>query len=163
MQTRANGADGAFKNLSGFFIAALFEEAEDDGLAKFDGEVQDGGADQLAALEGFQSMLGSVVLNGQRVDLTVIRGWFNGLHLLGGTFKVLHDAVARDAIEKGRQGAALAVELLGIAYQNHEHVLNDFLCSPCVAGHAQSKAIESCLITTIKQGKGFFVALGGPA
>ena len=78
-------------------------------------------------------------------------------------FEMFHDAIAGDAVEIRGEGSALRVVFLRLAHEGHEDVLHDFFGGPGVAGHAQGKTIDSCLMAAIEGGEGIFIPFRGLA
>src|SRR5215472_2080267 len=113
MEARTNRADWAIEELGSLVVTELFEFAEDDGFAKFDGQFQNSGANLLAALAHFGPFRGGEAVDGHGVHAVV--GLFVEGDVARGALDVFHDAIASHAVEKGAKGAAFRIEFLRFA------------------------------------------------
>src|SRR6516162_2877186 len=113
MEARTNRADGPIEALGGLVVTELFEFAEDDSFAKFDGQFQNSSANLLAALAHFGPFRGGKAVDCQGVHAVV--GFFVEGDVARGALDVFHDAIASHAVEKGAEGAAFRIEFLRLA------------------------------------------------
>src|SRR5258707_4349953 len=74
---------------------------------------------------------------------------------------MLHHAIPGDTEKICADRTSRNIVFLRLAHQRHEHVLYYLLGSPGIAGHAQRKAIQRCLMPAIEQGERLLVTLSG--
>ena len=163
MKARADGSDRASDALRRFFVAQLFQLTKHHGFAKLGWQIKHGGADVLHTLLPLGPMHRRDDIGEASDSMNARLALIVELNLARKAFEMFHDAIAGDAVEVSGERSALRIVLFRLAHKGHEDVLHDLFGGPGVAGHAQGKTIDSCLMAAIEGGEGIFIPFRGLA
>src|SRR5215472_8629720 len=159
MQPRANCANRAADHLRSFFVTALLEFAENHSFPKLRRQLQHrrpNALDPLALFRLNRRGRGIFQNDAQSVAVLVV---FLERNLSWQAFEMLQHPVASHAVEEATERAPCRVILPRISHQHQKDILHNLFGDPRVSRHAQGEAVQRPLMTPIKQGKGFLVAL----
>ena len=135
----------------------FFQFAKNHSFPKLRRQFQHRGANLFPAFAKFRPPRRRHLLLKLRMDFTARLARFIERKVPGCAFQMLHNAVARHAVEKGAERSPGDVIFLWLSYQHHKDILHNLFRCPGATGHTYGKPKQRRLVTAVELSEGTFV------